>query len=115
VLQVASRALRAHGYEVSTARDGRQGAELFRARSEEIDVVLLDLTMPEMDGEQALVAMRAARPDVRAIVASGYDEDEARHRFRERPPSAFLRKPYSIESLAAKVKEVLSQPAHARG
>jgi PAS domain S-box-containing protein len=111
VRRVASRILTSCGFEVLSAPDGRAAVEIFAARTSEIDVVLLDLTMPLMSGDEALEAMRCIRPDVRAVLTSGYSEEEALVRCAERPPAAFLQKPYSVTSLVETLREVMR--AHA--
>ncbi len=97
VLRVASRILRNHGCDIVTASDGRSAVEIFRQRADEFDLVLLDLTMPEMSGDEALAAMRRLRPDVCAVLTSGYHDSEVIGRL-QRPPAAFLKKPYTVES-----------------
>lgn len=106
VLEVACQILREYGFDVVKAENGRRAVEVFWERSREIDLVLLDMTMPEMGGEEALRFMRTIRPDMVAILSSGYNEDETTHRFLDAGPSAFIQKPYSPQELAAKIKEV---------
>ena len=64
------------GYEVATGSEGSEALDLFRLRKEEIRLVLLDLSMPGMKGWEALAALRALRPDIPVILASGYDESQ---------------------------------------
>jgi len=70
--------------------------------------VLLDLTMPVMNGEQALREMQRINPDVRVLLSSGYNEVEAVQRFAGKGLAGFIQKPYTAAALAEKVKEVLS-------
>jgi PAS domain S-box-containing protein len=109
VLGLARDILEQHGYRVLTAENGRKGLELFRRRAGEIDLLLLDLTMPEMGGEETLRAMRAIRSDLPVLLSSGYSEQEAADQLLERGLAEFLQKPYSPQALAAKVKEMLSR------
>ena len=72
----------------------------------EIAVVLLDMTMPEMNGEEAFRAMRGIRPDARVILSSGYSEEEATRAFTGNDLAGFLQKPYQLASLREKVDQV---------
>ena len=77
-------ALEDMGFTVLIAVDGRDAAEVYQARAAEIDLVLLDLTMPRMDGGEALAALRQLNPDVRVVLASGYSREEVAERFAGR-------------------------------
>jgi CheY-like chemotaxis protein len=109
VRSAAAAALRRYGYTTLTANDGAEGVKLFRERDGAIDLVLLDMTMPVMSGEEAFRQMRQFRPDVRVIVSSGYNEVEAIRRFTAKGIAAFIQKPYSAASLARIVKKTLGK------
>ncbi len=87
------------GFKVLTAADGREALELYRRHQIEIDLVLLDLTMPHMDGAQALGELRRINPDIRVILASGYSEEDVAARFAGKHLSGVLQKPYSLSKL----------------
>jgi len=89
------------GYEVITAGDGFQAVEIFSKRKDEISAVLLDLRMPGMDGWQVLDALRALRPDIHVILASGHDEAQALKDYHREQPQAFLHKPFRVNELGA--------------
>ncbi len=99
VREVASAMFEALDVEVMTAVDGRQGLELFAAHADQIDGVLLDLTMPELNGEEVFRELLALRPGVRVILTSGYFEDEALERCATLGAS-ILKKPFTIDELA---------------
>jgi CheY-like chemotaxis protein len=103
------------GFEVLTAANGRQGLEVFRAEAERIRLVLLDLTMPEMDGVETFREMRRAHADVRAILSSGYDEQQATARFDGRGLAGFLQKPYTLERFVVAVKQALERESAGEG
>ena len=107
VLRVAGRALKEQGYDVLEAVNGRQAVEIFRSRPDDIALVLLDMTMPEMNGAEAFKAIHTERPDVPALLSSGYDEQEATEYFLGEGLAGFIQKPYTPAALAAKVKEIL--------
>ena len=70
-------------------------------------MVLLDLTMPVMGGEEAIDEISAERPGIKVIVSTGYDHREAIARFSEKAVAGYLQKPYTSRQLAEKVKTVL--------
>ncbi len=107
-LSVAQKALERAGFCVLTVRDGREALEVFRTRKEEINVVLLDLTMPHLSGAEVFEEIRRMRTDARVIVTSGYNEKEATSRFSGTAFAGFIQKPYTPQALVAKVSEVIS-------
>jgi CheY-like chemotaxis protein len=92
------------GFAVLTAADGRQALDLFRESSDVIDVVLLDMTMPHMDGETTFGRLLQLRDDVPVIISSGYSTQEAMSRFSGPRPAGFLQKPYRLDELVAAVR-----------
>ena len=95
------------GYQVLSAADGREGLEVFRAHSEKIDCVILDLTMPEMDGRETFRELRRLKSDVRVILSSGYDEQNVSRQFDGQGLAGFVHKPYTVERLQAIMNHVL--------
>jgi len=94
-------------FSVLTARDGREALELFREHADEIVCVLLDLTMPHMDGEEAFGEMRRLRPGVRVILCSGYNEQEVVQRIAGKSPAGFLHKPYVFAEMASLLQRLI--------
>ncbi len=105
---IASRILERMGFTVLTAENGAVGLDLFRERVAEIVFVLLDLTMPVMGGEQAFVELRRLRSDVRVILASGYNEQDATNRFAGAGLAGFIKKPFTIEGLSDVIRATLA-------
>ena len=77
----AQRMIERSGFSVLTASGGREAIRLFREHQHEVSCVLLDLTMPDMDGAETFGELRRIRPDVRVILTSGYSEEAATERF----------------------------------
>jgi len=108
VRRTAKAVLERYGYTVIEAANGLEGVTLFEGMQDEISLVLLDLTMPVLNGEEVLERLRTIRPDVIVVLSSGYDEAEANRRFEGKGISGFLKKPYTSPTLAEKVKAALS-------
>jgi len=105
VRDVAGAMLRQAGYEVVEAADARQALQRFdEARPA---VVLLDLTMPENDGQHPYDALRARDPDVPIVLCSGYGEQVATERFAEREDTVFLPKPFVVSALLRALEEAM--------
>ena len=100
-------ALERYGYRVLLASDGREALETFARRSGDVSLVLLDITMPSMDGEATFRELRKIRPDAAVLGSSGYSEAEALARFGD-GLSGFIQKPYTAERLAQKVQSCLA-------
>jgi len=101
-------ALERYGYTVLAAGGGREALDILKQKQDGISLVLLDMTMPVMSGEETLRALLAIRRDVPVIATSGYNEMEALKRFGE-GLSGFIQKPYTPRSLAEKIRAVLQQ------
>jgi PAS domain S-box-containing protein len=93
--------LAALGFDVLEAAGGREAVALFHAHAASIRWVLMDLTMPDLDGHSALVALRAIAPDVRVVMTSGWAPAEVLARFADHPPAALLPKPFTLAELTA--------------
>lgn len=107
VRQTARAALERFGYSVLTAEDGLSGADLFREMANRVAVVLLDMTMPGISGEETLRRLQAVKPDVRVVLSSGYHQSEAVRRFTGRGLAGFIQKPYTAAQLAERIKAAL--------
>ena len=110
VRRSAAASLERFGYRVILAEDGEEALDLFRREPYAYDAVLLDMTMPLMNGEEVLPLLRSIRPDIKVIVCSGYSELEAMQRFPGL--KSFIQKPYSSMHLAEKVRAVTQENGH---
>lgn len=101
VRAVAQQMLQRSGFTVLTAADGREAVEKFGMARDEIALVLLDLTMPVLGGEEAFRAMQRMRPDVRVVLMSGYSSHELASRYGTEGLAGFVQKPFRLEELEA--------------
>ncbi len=95
---LGSEMLRELGFQAVTAEDGRNALEIFKKR-DDIVFVILDLTMPHMDGEQTFRELRRIRPDIRVIMSSGYNEQEVTQKFVGKGMAGFIQKPYNLSMI----------------
>ena len=114
VRSTAASALESYGYKVVPAYDGESAVNIFRRHRHNVSLVVLDLTMPVLDGEAVLERLREIDPDVRVILSSGFSASEATRRFEGKYLSGFLQKPYTAQSLALAVKSALSSGTSAQ-
>lgn len=104
---VAKSILERHGFDVITANDGLEAVEIFAKERLRIRLVLLDLTMPEMDGVQAFREIRKIDPEALVILMTGYKEQEVRPGFAGRGLAGFIQKPFRPEELIRVVRGVV--------
>jgi len=109
IIDVGSEILEVLGYKVSVARSGREAIEIYKEKQDEIDMVILDMIMPEMDGGETFKVLKSIDPGVKVILSSGYSADARSTRMMEQGCCGFIQKPYSVNALSQKVKEVLDR------
>lgn len=107
VRETVQKMLERLGFSVITAVDGQEGVDFFKNHADEITCVLLDLTMPRMEGERAFTEMREVREEVPIILSSGYSEKEVIQRFTGKNLSGFIPKPYRLTNLREKLRQAL--------
>lgn len=115
VRRTATAALEHAGYTVLDAGNGREAIAVYEQQVGNIDLVLLDMTMPVMSGHETLVTLRMRYPNVRVVLSSGYDEVETIQRFADKGLAGFLQKPYTARMLLERVTTLLRErPGGAR-
>ncbi len=95
------------GFKVLDAADGIEAVELYKTHGKDILFILLDLTMPRMDGMEAFYAIRAMNPAAKVILSSGYNRQEALQPFLGAGPAGFLKKPYQYKDLVFELEKIL--------
>ena len=108
VLRSADVLLRSRGYDTVLATDGVEALEKFRATPTGFTAVLLDLTMPRLDGAEVLREIRALNPSARVLIMSGFSEQDVRDRLRGLGPIEFLHKPFALQTLLTRLGEVIT-------
>ncbi len=108
VRKLACMTLKQYGYEVLDAKDGRGALQLLAEAPSLPSVVLLDLAMPVMGGEELVPVLQQKYPDLKIIISSGYPEEDARQGFSPGSVAGFLQKPYTGVTLVEKIRESLS-------
>ena len=101
--------LRDLGFEVIEAASGRDAIAEFARRASEVRFVMLDVTMPDLSGDQVLLELRKIRPNVPVLLCSGYSEEELRSRFDSNDMETFLQKPYLLNALKARLRLLLGR------
>jgi PAS domain S-box-containing protein len=96
------------GFQCLMAADGAEALELVRARGGELRLVLLDLSMPKLDGRETFQAIRTLQPDLKVILSSGFDLQESARGIVGQGLAGFLQKPYLLESLRQAVQNALA-------
>ncbi|HNU85096.1 MAG TPA: response regulator, partial [Syntrophales bacterium] len=108
MLDIGRDLLQTMGYRVITARDGEEAVEIYRGRSDEIDLVLLDIVMPRMGGGQAYDRIKSINPSVKVLLLSGYSIDGEATQILSRGCNGFIQKPFNLEQLSRSIKAVLA-------
>ncbi len=109
VRRTARSVLEHYGYTVTVAENGKEGIDLVGKLNGSVSLVLLDMTMPVMSGEETLKHLKAIRPDLPVILSSGYSEVEATRRLADQGLAGFVQKPYAASQLAEQVKMALTR------
>jgi two-component system, cell cycle sensor histidine kinase and response regulator CckA len=99
------------GYTVLTAENGREAVHIFQQQRQHIALVILDLTMPHLDGTEAFRALRQIDSAVKVILASGYTQEDVSARFAGKGLSGVLQKPFSIDRLSQLLEKALHHEA----
>lgn len=113
VRSITSRVLEAEGVEVLLAADGLEGLEVFRDHAARIGIVLLDLDLPRMSGEEVLEIMHEIQPEVPVLISSGYVDEERVQRLGSSEVAGLLSKPFGRASMLSMIARHVRRPAGA--
>jgi CheY-like chemotaxis protein len=107
VLKVASLTLKKAGFTVLDASNGGDAVELFKTNHDSIKLVLLDMTMPIMNGEQVMREIKHLNHDMPVVLMSGYSEQELSTRFSEAGFDGFIQKPFKPRDIIERIQQIL--------
>ncbi len=110
IIQVGTSMLKNLGYRVLTAVNGQEAIEIFKARQNEIDIVILDMIMPGMSGSEVFDCLKDIREDIKVILSSGYSLDGQAEQIFQRGCRGFIQKPFKMKTLSKKIREALDKP-----
>jgi two-component system cell cycle sensor histidine kinase/response regulator CckA len=109
IVDVGEEILHMMGYQVLSARSGKEALELYQKSQATIDIVVLDMIMPEMGGEKTYDKLKEINPKVKVLLSSGYSIDGKAKEILEKGCDGFIQKPFTIEELSQKIREVLDK------
>ncbi len=115
VREVGTQMLEYLGFSVVTAENGQEAIDVFKKRREQLDVIIMDLTMPEMDGLEASKHILQIDDKTKILISSGYDGDEVNRASSSLDISGFIHKPYKLSSLRKKMIEILGKGERSSG
>jgi CheY-like chemotaxis protein len=107
ILDVGKEMLTTIGYEVLMARSGKEAIALYKENHAKIDMVILDMIMPDMGGGEVFDRLKRINPGIKVLLSSGYSIDGQATEIIERGCSGFIQKPFNIKQLSEKAKEIL--------
>ena len=107
IRSVTRQMLEQFGMKVFTAGNGVEALKIYKSRPKDIDLVILDLTMPHKGGEETFRELRQINPDIKVIMSSGYNEQEVTQRFVGKGICGFIQKPFQLDKLLKSLKDIL--------
>ncbi len=107
IIDVGRSMLEKLGYDVFTAKSGREAVNLFRGRKTEISLIILDMIMPDMNGNETFDHLKKIDPDVNVLLSSGYSVDEKANEIMLKGCKGFIQKPFNLKTIAQKVREII--------
>lgn len=107
LLDTGKQLLEKIGYTVFTAESGKKAFSLYEKHMYEIDLVLLDLIMPEMNGDKVFERLREINPDVKVLLSTGYNIDEEVKELLKKGCRGYIQKPFNIKELSAEISELI--------
>jgi len=108
VLDIGIKVLKKLGYTVLNAKNGREAVALFQEHGDTINLVILDIVMPDIGGGEVYDRLKEIRPDVKVLLSSGYSIDGQARDIMDRGCDGFIQKPFSMKALSEKLSEILA-------
>lgn len=109
VTDIGQQLLQTLGYDVITAASGSEGVAAYRRQHDGIDMVILDMVMPDMSGWEAFDKLQQIDPAVKVLLSTGYSLDNQISQMLESGCRGYIQKPFRIQALSKKVHEIMSE------
>jgi PAS domain S-box-containing protein len=109
IIDVGTQMLQIFGYNVIEAQSGREAIEVYRKNKDHIDLIILDVIMPEMGGSEVYDTIKEVDPNVKVLLSSGYSIDGQAAEMLEQGCDGFIKKPFNMEDLSKKLSKILSR------
>jgi two-component system cell cycle sensor histidine kinase/response regulator CckA len=97
------------GYHVSIARNGKHALEIYKENQDKIDIAIIDMIMPELSGGETYDRLKKMNPDINVLLCSGHSINGQATQILERGCNGFIQKPFNIEVLSIKLREILDK------
>jgi CheY-like chemotaxis protein len=107
ILEVGREMLKNIGYTVHPAKSGQEALDIYNSKQNSIDMVLLDMVMPNMNGGETYDKLKGINPEIKVLLSSGYSLDDQAVEILERGCKGFIQKPFTLNELSTKIREVL--------
>jgi signal transduction histidine kinase/CheY-like chemotaxis protein len=107
IIEVGRELLEAIGYKVLTAIDGKEAIEIYKKNMDKIDIVLLDMIMPDMGGGKVFDIIKKINPDAKVLLISGYSLDNQGAKILNRGCDGFIQKPFDLNELSGKIRKII--------
>jgi CheY-like chemotaxis protein len=101
--------LKTIGYKVFSSKDGKKALEIYKKNQKNIDIVLLDMIMPNMSGSEVYDRLKQINPDIKVLLSSGYSIDSEATEILNRGCNGFIQKPFNTNELSGKIREILKK------
>jgi two-component system cell cycle sensor histidine kinase/response regulator CckA len=111
---VSKEILKVLGYTVHTANSGEKAVAVYRAHKDDIDMVILDMIMPDLSGGETYDQLKKINPHVKVLLSSGYSIDSQTSEILKRGCDGFIEKPFDIEDLSQQLRKILDKKIRTR-
>jgi CheY-like chemotaxis protein len=110
IIGVGRQMLEKLGFSVLTAENGKEALDVYKNHQNNIDIVVLDMIMPDMGAAETYDELQSINPAVKVLLSSGYGADQQTSELLSRGFSGFIQKPFNMQSLSEKIAEILNRP-----
>ena len=109
IIDVGKQMLKTLGYEVLVARGGQEAIQIYKNNRDKVNMVILDMIMPDMGGGETYDRLKELTPDIKVLLSSGYSINEKASEILERGCNGFIQKPFDLRDLSGKIREILGK------